>query len=127
MRIELGQLIVEVASEAELQSVLQGLLRALTDKDIGRIMEVSDRTVRRWRRCGALPERGPGGAGRLTLLDLLKEHAPEHSGSEHRGSERSGQEHSPAPPHQEALAHKKALLFLQNNRAGAEPSSASLF
>ena len=73
MRLELGAFTVEVERQEDAANFVCGLLRRLNNRDVGHLMGVTDKTVRRWRREGRLPsEEG----AQLTLLNLLYYLAP---------------------------------------------------
>ena len=73
MRLELGAFTVEVERQEDAAAFVCGLLRRLNNRDVGHLMGVTDKTVRRWRREGRLPsEEG----AQLTLLNLLYYLAP---------------------------------------------------
>jgi hypothetical protein len=69
MRMELGAVSVEVDGQAELDAFLRRILRALTNKEVGAFLGVTERTVRRWKLEGRLP--GPR-KGQVTVLELLQ-------------------------------------------------------
>lgn len=74
MRLTLGEVIVEVDETQDVREVLALLMRTLTDQEAGRILDVSERTIGRWRKDGRLPGRNRAGSSRLTMLDLLNLH-----------------------------------------------------
>ncbi len=73
MRLEVGAFTVEVEHQEDAAAFVCGLLRRLNNRDVGELLGVTDKTVRRWRREGRLPsEEG----AQLTLLYLLHYLAP---------------------------------------------------
>jgi hypothetical protein len=73
MRLELGAFTVEVERQEDAAAFLCGLLRRLNDKQVGEVLGVTDKTVRRWKREGRLPNEKNG---RLSLLHLLQKAPP---------------------------------------------------
>lgn len=73
MRIELGAVRLVLDNGEDMDEVLRGLLRHLTNKEIAALLGVSERTVRRWKVQGRLPARG---SDQITLLELLRFLAP---------------------------------------------------
>lgn len=66
--IELGPLRLRAASGEDLEQVLSGLMRFLTNQEVADRLGVSERTVRRWRADGTLPTTK---GEKITVLDLL--------------------------------------------------------
>ncbi|MDH5753251.1 MAG: helix-turn-helix domain-containing protein [Deltaproteobacteria bacterium] len=69
MRIRVGTVCLDVEGDRELQGALRSLFRHLSNKELGDILGISERTVRRWKDEGQLPSKG---RERLTMLDLLQ-------------------------------------------------------
>lgn len=85
MHLELGGIRLVVESEAEMVEVLTAMLRHLTNKEVAGILGVSERTVRRWKEEGRLPDRGNE---QVTLAELVAHLLP--LGSAHNGQEVHG-------------------------------------
>lgn len=75
--IELGGLRIHLRADDDPVTVLQSLVRHLSNQEVADILGVSERTVRRWKRQGRLPDRGQA---RLKLADLLLALAPAGGG-----------------------------------------------
>jgi hypothetical protein len=69
MRLEVGALTLEVEHPAEAAPLLELLFRYFNNKELGELLGVTDKTVRRWKREGRLPA---GEGGPVTLLQLLQ-------------------------------------------------------
>ena len=70
MRLEIGDMRLFVEGEAELSAALRSLVQHYANKELAAMLGVSERTLRRWKDAGLLPQRG---RERLTLLDLIRE------------------------------------------------------
>lgn len=81
--IELGNLRIRLAEEDDAVSMLQSLMRYISNQEIADMLGISERTVRRWKREGRLPT---GGKTRLKLADLI----PYLTGSPHTTNGRAG-------------------------------------
>ena len=68
MKMELGSVRVVTESQEEIVDVLKTLLRHLSNKEVGALLNISERTVRRWKLSGRLPSRG---SDPILLADLL--------------------------------------------------------
>jgi hypothetical protein len=66
--IELGELRIHLREDEEAVTLLQSLMRHVSNQEIATMLGISERTVRRWKRAGQLPR--PEHA-RLKLADLL--------------------------------------------------------
>ena len=67
--IELGNLRIHLKEEEDTVSLLQSLMRHVSNQEIADMLGISERTVRRWKREGRLPSRGNA---RLKLADVLE-------------------------------------------------------
>ncbi|MEE8554942.1 MAG: helix-turn-helix domain-containing protein [bacterium] len=67
--IELGNLRIHLKEDEDTVSLLQSLMRHVSNQEIADMLGISERTVRRWKREGRLPSRG---SARLKLVDVLE-------------------------------------------------------
>ncbi|MDH4246241.1 MAG: MerR family DNA-binding transcriptional regulator [Deltaproteobacteria bacterium] len=74
MQIQVGPVYMVLEGEEELQAALRTLFRHLSNKELAEMVGVSERTVRRWKDEGLLPDRG---RERVMILDLLESAVPE--------------------------------------------------
>jgi hypothetical protein len=66
--VHLGSLRLELEESTAALEVLAGLLRHLNNKEVGGLLGISERTVRRWKVSGRLPSRD---SEQVSLLELL--------------------------------------------------------
>ncbi|MBI3994034.1 MAG: hypothetical protein HY342_12235 [Candidatus Lambdaproteobacteria bacterium] len=66
--VHLGALRLELDEGDAALDVLTGLLRHLNNKEVGRLLGISERTVRRWKLSGRLPSKDNE---QISLLELL--------------------------------------------------------
>jgi excisionase family DNA binding protein len=85
MRLELGALAVQMERPEDAAEFLRGLMRCLNNREVAEVLGVTDKTVRRWKREGRLPE---GRGGQITLLDLLHHQEPQTRGTKRAKRER---------------------------------------
>ena len=67
--IEVGKLRIHLQEDDDAVSLLQSLMRHVSNQEIATMLAVSERTVRRWMRAGHLPQRQHA---RLKLSDLIE-------------------------------------------------------
>lgn len=67
--IELGNLRIHLKEDEDTVSLLQSLMRHVSNQEVADMLGISERTVRRWKREGRLPSRG---SARLKLVDVLE-------------------------------------------------------
>ena len=67
--IEMGGLKIHLTADEDAVSLVQALMRHLSNQEVADVLGVSERTVRRWKREGRLPDRGNA---RLRLADLVE-------------------------------------------------------
>lgn len=67
--IEVGKLRIHLQEDEDAVSLLQSLMRHVSNQEIADILGVSERTVRRWKDQGRLPRREHA---RLKLADLIE-------------------------------------------------------
>ena len=67
--IEVGKLRIHLTEDEDAVTLLQSLMRHVSNQKIATILGISERTVRRWKRKGRLPQRGHA---RLKLADLIE-------------------------------------------------------
>jgi len=67
--IEVGNLRIRLQEDDDAVSLLQSLMRHVSNQEIATMLAVSERTVRRWMRDGRLPRRQHA---RLKLADLIE-------------------------------------------------------
>ena len=73
MRMELGSFKIVLDPEDDREAVFRWIFRNLSNKELGEILGVTEKTVRRWKVNGRLPCRENG---RIMLLDLVHHLAP---------------------------------------------------
>jgi FixJ family two-component response regulator len=66
--MNLGPIQMEFGQEEEALSVLRGLLRHVNNKEVAHLLGISERTVRRWKLSGRLPNREHE---QVSLLELV--------------------------------------------------------
>jgi len=73
MRIRIGNVHIELERGEDPAQAFKGLMRKMGNKELGDLLGVSERTVRRWKDSGELP-----GAGRqVSMMELLAPDAGE--------------------------------------------------
>ena len=64
----LGPIQMEFGQEEEALTILRGLLRHVNNKEVAHLLGISERTVRRWKLSGRLPNREHE---QVSLLELV--------------------------------------------------------
>jgi len=72
--IEVGSVKIHLQEGEEAVSMLEALLRPLSNKEVAAIIGISERTVMRWKQAGRLPARE---SGQVFMVDLIRHLAPE--------------------------------------------------
>lgn len=79
--IEIGAIKIHLYEDEGVINLMGEIVRPLVIKEIAAMLQVSERTVMRWRQGGILPPRGR----QLSMVDLVRHLAPEmlngHSGN----------------------------------------------
>ena len=105
--IEIGGLRIQLTTDEDPVSLVQSLMRHVSNQEVADILGVSERTVRRWKRTGRLPQQEHT---RLKLVDVIahltqtavqgaeaRTDAPENeSGNGNRGAARRRRVRAPA-------------------------------
>ena len=66
--IEIGGLRIHLKPDEDPVTLLQSLMRHVSNQEVADILGISERTVRRWKQAGRLPRKGHA---RLKLADLI--------------------------------------------------------
>ncbi len=69
--MNLGPIQMEFGQEEEALMVLRGLLRHVNNKEVAHLLGISERTVRRWKLAGRLPNREHEQVSLLELVNHL--------------------------------------------------------
>lgn len=81
--IEVGAVKIHLQEGEEAVSMLEALLRPLSNKEVAAMIGISERTVMRWKQAGRLPARE---GGQVFMVDLIRHLAPEQA----KGGELTG-------------------------------------
>ncbi|MCZ6472053.1 MAG: helix-turn-helix domain-containing protein [SAR324 cluster bacterium] len=74
--IEVGAVKIHLQEGEEAVSMLEALLRPLSNKEVAAMIGISERTVMRWKQAGRLPVRE---SGQVFMVDLIRHLAPEQA------------------------------------------------
>ena len=92
--IEVGKLRIHLQEDDDAVSLLQSLMRHVSNQEIATMLAVSERTVRRWMREGHLPQRQHA---RLKLSDLIEYLSREPEPAPRSKRRRRPRGHEPRP------------------------------